>query len=494
MKKMERLCKELQSRVMSAEAAAELILPGMTLGMSGFGVVGYPKLVPEAIARLGKADGLRVFTGATVGTSIDDVLINSGLVDYRGPYQGIKGSRTAVNEGRVGYLDMHLSHMPTLANRWPGAVDVAVIECAMVTEDGLVPTTSVGSSTVYVKNAKQVIVELNTGVPENIYGFHDNYVAALPEQPAPIPVCHPMDRAGEPFIACPMDKIAAVVYSDRPDECAPLKPTDDTSRAIAGHIVRFLRDEIRAGRQPASLYPIQSGVGSVANAVLDGLRDAGFSNLYMYTEVFQDAALEMMKDGILAGASATAWALSREGLDELLGDLDPYRSKLVLRSQEISNHPEVVRRMGLIAMNTPIEFDIFGNVNSTHIMGRNVMNGIGGSGDFARNAGLSVFASSSVAKGGNISCIVPMVSHTDHTEHDTQVFVTEQGLADLRWKSPVERAELIIEQCAHPDYRPMLRDYLARAKRGGGNTPILLDEALSWHERYERTGSMKGER
>lgn len=144
-------------------------------------------------------------------------------------------------------------------------------------------------------------------------------------------------------------------------------------------------------------------------------------------------------------------------------------------------------------MNTAIEADIYGNVNSTHIMGTSMMNGIGGSGDFARNGGLSIFMTPSTAKGGAISSIVPMVSHVDHTEHDVQIIVTECGIADLRGKSPRERAELVIENCCHPDYRPALRDYYERAKAvaKGQHTPHDLNTALSWHQRYLDTGSMK---
>jgi succinyl-CoA:acetate CoA-transferase len=95
----------------------------------------------------------------------------------------------------------------------------------------------------------------------------------------------------------------------------------------------------------------------------------------------------------------------------------------VLRPQEISNHPEVIRRLGLITINTALECDIYGNVNSTHVGGTHMMNGIGGSGDFARNAHLSVFVTKSIAKNGAISSIVPMVTHVDHTEHDTDIIV-----------------------------------------------------------------------
>ncbi|TXI25270.1 MAG: propionyl-CoA--succinate CoA transferase, partial [Roseateles sp.] len=139
-----------------------------------------------------------------------------------------------------------------------------------------------------------------------------------------------------------------------------------------------------------------------------------------------------------------------------------------------------------------IEADIYGNVNSTHVMGSRIQNGIGGSGDFARNAYLSIFMTPSTAKGGAISCIVPMVSHVDHTEHDVQIIVTEQGLADLRGLSPKERAALVIERCAHPDYRPLLRDYFERARRDapGQHTPHQLGEAFAWHQRYLQQGRM----
>ena len=86
-----------------------------------------------------------------------------------------------------------------------------------------------------------------------------------------------------------------------------------------------------------------------------------------------------------------------------------------------------------------------------------------------------------------------MVSHVDQTEHDVQIVITEQGIADLRWKTPCERAELLIENCAHPDYRAQLREYLAhaRAVSPGKHTPHDLNQALSWHQRYLDTGTMK---
>ena len=85
-----------------------------------------------------------------------------------------------------------------------------------------------------------------------------------------------------------------------------------------------------------------------------------------------------------------------------------------------------------------------------------------------------------------------MASHVDQPEHAVDVIVTERGLADLRGLAPVERARAIIAGCAHPDYRPLLRDYLEDAIRArGGHEPHVLEKAFSFHTRYAETGSMK---
>ena len=202
--------------------------------------------------------------------------------------------------------------------------------------------------------------------------------------------------------------------------------------------------------------------------------------------------MALMDSGKLSMASSTALSLSPELTERVNRNMGDYRDRIILRPQEISNHPEVIRRLGVIAMNGMIEADIYGNVNSTHVMGSRIQNGIGGSGDFARNAYISIFMSASTAKGGAISTIVPHASHVDHINQDVQVIVTEQGLADLRGLSPKQRAKVVIETCAHPTYRPMLAEYYQRALAGsyGLQTPMLLDEALSWHARFVRTGSM----
>ena len=491
---MDRVAPIYSSQIMPPEQAAQIIRSGMTVAMSGFTIVGYPKEIPTALSKSGHARDLTLCIGASVGDEIDGALSRAGLIKRRFAYQSNKDMRAAINSGEVGYADMHVSQFPRLINEHAAPkIDVAVIECSAITADGIVPTLSAGCTDAIVRAADKVIVEVNTTLPKELYGMHDIFDIGVPPEAKVINILKPSDRIGTPFIPCLPEKIAAVVITDKEDQPAKFKPVTPSTARVGENVVSFLKGEIAAGRLPETLGPIQSGVGSVGNAVLQALTESGFKGLTMYTEVMQDAALKLLHDGVFSFVSASAVSLEAETRRHFYECINDYKDKIVIRPQEISNSPEVIRRLGVVALNTPIELDIYGNVNSTHTMGSRIMNGIGGSGDFTRNARLNIFATESTAKAGLISCVVPMVSHVDHTEHDVQVVVTEQGVADLRWKTPCERAELIIEHCAHPDYRPMLREYLARAEKTapGMQTPHDLKTALSWHERFLETGSMK---
>lgn len=491
---MERVASSLKNKVMSAECAAQLIKSGMVIGVSGFTSVGYPKAVPLALAASGHARDLTICVGAAVGDEIDGALVRAGLVSRRFGHQSNNDLRRAINSGSVLFSDIHISHLPTNMNQRAGLdVDVAIVECTAVTEDGLYLGASGGSADAAVRNAGMVIVEVNENLPMGLMGMHDIYDVGLPPHARIIPITKPNDRIGTPFMPCPPEKIAAIVMTDNPEPPQKFKPITPATQMIGENVVKFLKGEIAAGRLPENPGPIQSGVGSVGNAVLSSLAAGGFKGLSMYTEVMQDSAFSLIDQGVFEFASTSSVALAADNRKRFFEHIDAYRDKIIIRPNEVSNHPEVIRRLGVIALNTPIEVDIYGNVNSTHIMGTKMMNGLGGSGDFARNARISIFATESVAKNGLISCIVPMVSHVDQTEHDVAVIVTEQGIADLRWKTPNERVELIIEKCAHPDYRPMLRAYYEHALRvsSGKHTPHDLTQALSWHQRFLETGSMK---
>ena len=490
------------SRRMSAAQAAQLIEHGATLGLSGFTGAGYPKALPQAIAERARAEHaagrpfqVNVWTGASTAPEVDGALAQAGAMAQRLPFNSDASTRQQINAGTIDYIDMHLSHVAQQA--WfgfLGKLDVAIVEVAGITPDGrLIPSTAVGNNKTWLEVADKVILEVNTRLPEGIEGMHDIYYGtALPPRRVPISLTHADNRIGEPYLQVDLSKVVAVVETHSLDRDNVFAVPDANSERIAQYIIDFLVHEMKHGRLPQHMLPIQSGVGNVANAVLAGLLHGPFENLLGFTEVLQDGMLDLLRAGKMKRASATAISLSRGAYEDFEKNIDFYRERIILRPQEISNHPELVRRLGIIAMNSMIEADIYGNINSTHLMGTSMMNGIGGSGDFARNGYLSFFVTPSVAKDGKISCIVPMCSHVDHTEHDTQIIVTEQGLADLRGLSPRQRAQAIIDHCAHPDYRPMLQDYFDRARQQGAqHTPHLLGEALSWHQRCLDTGDMR---
>ncbi|MBU1383261.1 MAG: acetyl-CoA hydrolase/transferase family protein [Alphaproteobacteria bacterium] len=496
-------CPALRSKIMSADAAAALIAPGTTVGMSGFTGSGYPKVVAPALAARIEAEHARgnpfrlnVWTGASTGPELDGALAKADGIELRLPYNSDPVAREKINSGEMEYLDMHLSQVAPMAwQGFLGPLDTAVIEVSGVCEDGsLIPSSSVGNNKTWLDRADQVILEVNSWQNPALEGMHDIYYGtALPPNRVPIPLLRADDRIGQPTFRCDPAKVVAIVETHAPDRNAPFTPPDASARAIAGHLMEFLAHEVKKGRLPAALLPLQSGVGNIANAVLTGLTDSPFENLTAFTEVIQDGMLDLLDSGKLRVASATAFSLSPDAAADLNARMEQFRDRIILRPQEMSNHPELIRRLGCIAMNGLIEADIYGNVNSTHVMGSRIQNGIGGSGDFARNAFISVFMTPSTAKGGKISAIVPHASHVDHITQDVQVIVTEQGLADLRGLSPKQRAAVIIPNCAHPDYRDALKDYYDRALTGswGLQSPTLLDEALSWHQRFIDTGSMR---
>jgi len=488
---------------MSADEAAAFIQPGETVAMSGFTGSGYPKVVPAALARhidaahhRGEAFKVRVLTGASTAPELDGALAKVDGMSLRLPFQTDPDARQRINDGRMEYIDAHLSHVAQ--HTWfgfYGDIDTAVVEVSAIREDGLlVPSTSVGNNKTWLDLARRVIIEVNEWQPAGVDGMHDIYYGtALPPHRKPIPLSHAADRIGDRYLRVDPAKVVAVVRTDAPDRNSPFSPVDATSERIAEHLIAFLKHEVSLGRLPANLLPLQSGVGNIPNAVLTGLGASGFRNLTAFTEVIQDGMLDLLREGVLEMASCTGFALSPQANEEFKRNIDFYRQRIVMRTQEISNHPELVRRLGCIGMNGMIEADLYGNVNSTHVMGSRIQNGIGGSGDFTRNSFLSVFLSPSTAKNGSISALVPMVSHVDHTEHDVSIVVTEQGLADLRGLSPKQRARVLIDRCVHPDYRDALSDYFDRALHTsyGLHTPHMLGEALSWHQRWLDTGSMR---
>ena len=485
--------------VLTAQEAATLIQDGQTIGFSGFTPAGAAKAIPRALAArariehdAGRPFKVGVLTGASTGPSLDGALAEAEAISFRTPYQSDGVLRSQINSGQVRFVDMHLSMLPQAARYgFLGPINWAVVEaCDVTAGGGIVLTSSVGASNTYLRLADRILIELNRKHPPTLLGMHDIFEPQDPPARQEIPIFHVAERIGAAMCIVDPAKIVGVVLTDEPDESGGFDAPSPATEKIGQNVAEFLVGEMRAGRIPPHFLPLQSGVGNIANAVLGALGShPQVPNFDMYTEVLQDSVVDLLESGRCNFASTCALTLSPRMMERVTNNLSFFRKKIVMRPQEITNHPEVVRRLGIVSMNTAIEVDLGGNVNSTHVMGRQMMNGIGGSGDFTRNAYLSIFSCPSTAKGGKISAIVPLVSHMDHSEHSVQIVVTEQGIADLRGRDPHERADLIIDNCAHPDFRPQLREYLQLVKKG--HEPMSLSLGFSFHRAFLRHGEMR---
>jgi len=487
--------KPLLEKITDPHTASLCIKDGTNVCISGF-TAGYPKLIPQALverAKKGEQFKINLFAGASTGDSVDGILADAGLIGMRRPYMSSRIMRDKINAGELRFKDDHLSSLSAQVRHGGlGPTDVAVVEAVGITEKGhIIPTMSVGNTPTYVRAAEKIIIEISAE-PLELEGIHDIYIPEDPPYRMPIPIYRTGDRIGKPFIEMDPAKVVGIVFSEEEDSCAIFNTPGEVSQRIADHILDFVEHEIRHDRISPYL-PWQSGVGDVANAVLSGfINNDFFQSIDIYSEVLQDSVLELIDLGKIRAASGSAMTLSYKSRERFFNEIRRYRDKIVLRPVEISNSPEVIQRLGVIAINTAIEVDIYGHVNSTHVMGSRLMNGIGGSGDFLRNGAVSFIVTPSTAKGGDISAIVPMVSHVDHNEHSVAVVVTEYGLVDTRNLTPKQVAEQVIKKCAHPDYRELLWDYYQRAlHETGGHEPHILSEVYDFHRRFMETGSMK---
>ncbi|HJV24102.1 MAG TPA: propionyl-CoA--succinate CoA transferase, partial [Aromatoleum sp.] len=279
-------CAALRNRIMSAEEAASLIPSGVNVGMSGFTGAGYPKAVPSALAKRimdanlnGKHFKIGVWTGASTAPELDGALAMVDGIEMRLPYQSDPTCRKRINAGEMEYIDIHLSHVAQFVwSGFLGKLDIAVVEVAGILEDGrLIPSSSVGNNKTWLDQADRIILEVNSWQSAHLEGMHDIYYGTqLPPHRKPIPIVTPADRIGEPYLRCDLDKVIAIVETHSPDRNSAFSAPDENSRLIAGHILEFFQHEVRKGRLPKDLLPLQSGVGNIANAVMAGLNDGPF--------------------------------------------------------------------------------------------------------------------------------------------------------------------------------------------------------------------------
>lgn len=490
--------------LITAEEAAAFIHHGDTIGLSGFTPAGSPKVIIPALAErarreheAGRPFQVRVVSGASTGVTCDEALCEQDAISFRIPYITNKLASHKANEGSMQFSDITLSAMATqIREGYIGQLDWAVVTaCDLEVTNGMAriyPTAGVGISPTMCHYATQgVFVEINDLYFQKPKGLHDIYELERYPNRRPIPIEHVMDRAGKPYIEVPVDRIKGYLHMSVADAARPFAPPTPVTDRIGQNVADFLLDQMRQGLIPKNGMRLQSGVGSGANAVLHALgTSTEVPPFEIYTEVLQDAAVDMLMAGTVACASACSLTVSPEALKRVYDNKDFFSSRLVLRPSEISNSPEVIARLGVISMNTAVEADIYGHVNSTKISGTHIINGLGGSTDFSASSYLSIFTCGSTAKGGKISSIVPFCAHIDHTQHFVDAVITEYGVALLRNKSDAERARALVA-VAHPDYRPILQDYLRLAEKYGGITHHCLSAAFALHDTYRRKGDMR---
>jgi len=486
----------LRGKVLTAEEAAKLVVDGMHIGTCGTPTAGCPLSFFESLVKRGEqGESLKVdlWSCAPLSPGIDGKLVEVGLLNRRLAHQANPILAKAANKGEVHYADMGAAWVPLEVRKGSlGKLDLAVIEAVEITEGGgIVPTINVGDEATFLRYADNVIIEINMNMPQELSGVHDIYIPESPPGRKPIPLTSVSDRIGTPYIEVAPEKIKGIIISYKEVNAPGRAPIDETSRAIARNVVSFFEEEVQHGRLPENLLPFQTGLGALGGAILSELESSRFENLEVHSALLDDGVLDLIDSGKIKAADGVGLFFTKEALEKLAKNVEKYKEKLILRPIDIVNSPEVIRRLGVIALNTAIEFDIYGHVNSSHLGGSRIMTGVAGSIEFSRNGYLSIFMTPSVTRKGAISAIVPMVPHVDHTEHEVNIVVTEQGLADLRGLDPRERAREIIEKCAHPDYKPLLWNYFHEAEAQGGHEPHILSKAFSFHLRLAETGTMK---
>ncbi|MDR2721055.1 MAG: acetyl-CoA hydrolase [Puniceicoccales bacterium] len=481
------------------EEAASVVRNGDTVAFSGFTPAGCPKVVPHHIAmravrehEFGREFKINILSGASTCDAIDGELSRADAVLSKFPYQTDSTMRSGINHGKIRYCDLHISQCAQyLCDGLLGKIDVAIVEAADVLNGcELVLTTGVGLTPLFCKLADKIIIELNGYHGSKIFGLHDIYDVGKFGYRKHIPIFSPGDRIGEKIVKIDKAKVIGIVETNIPDSNFALSEFSLETNQIGQNVANFLIGEMHTGRIPVQFLPLQSGVGSIANSVLRAINECGdIPNYAMYSEVLQDAAIDGIKSDKILFGSACALSVTNGCLHEIYDNYDFFSKRLLLRPMNIANNSEVIGRLGLISVNTALEADLFGNVNSTHVFGKDIVNGIGGAADFSRNAYLSIFTCKSTAKNGCLSTIIPMCTHIDHSEHSVKILVTEYGVADLRAKTPIERANAIIDNCVHPEYRDVLRKFLSFG--GKSHEPVDIFKAYNMHRAFQQCGDMR---
>ena len=248
--------------------------------------------------------------------------------------------------------------------------------------------------------------------------------------------------------------IDVLTECDTGEVLMPDPEPDEIDRRVAAHVAALIPDGAT----------IQMGVGGLPVAVcraLEGHRDLG-----VHSGVISDVIVDLVEKGVVTNA--------RKGIDagrtvtgglfgsRRLMDFADGNDAIEMRSSEYTHSQQVLARVqNLYAINSGVEVDLTGNVNS-EIAGGRYLGAIGGQLDFVRGAfaspgGRSIIALPSTTPDGKHSRIVASLEGRPVTtpRADNDIVVTEYGIADLRGRSFSERTQRL-RAIAHPDFRDRL--------------------------------------
>lgn len=485
---------DLLDKVMDAEDAVKKFVAGSkAIAISGMTGTGYPKVVPRAMSeyveRTGEKFDVVVYGAGTVGVDLEEHLSRIGIRRRFPIGASAEVTRKLVNSREFEAYDMWLTEYSrwlrddVLTRRFSG-IDIAIVEATGVTEEGLVLGTSVDASPVFIEKARGVIVELSLVKPYML-GLHDIYVPKINEV---IPVRSVLDRIGDRVVKIPKSKVMAVVPSTIDDQRGAYSPGGDIDRRVVENIVDFLSKEASEDPNLRTDYvTLQPAAGPIASLLADRIHEIGFS-LSIWGEIASVRWLKTLSGNVKAISGSAIYTLPGDERlrEEFYENIDEFKDRVVLRPQAISNSPEIISRFYHINVQQAIEVDVYGQVNITYIGDRFIV-GVGGSGDHAKASYITIVALPSIT-GSGLPRVVPLVYHVDLVDHDVDIIVTDQGWADLRGLSPLEKARAIIEECAHPSYKDMLWDYLETVVKKTGHRPVDLRKAVEFREKLFTSG------
>lgn len=413
-------------KFVSAAEAVKLIESGDHVYIQGSTSI--PEVLVEALAQRGhELRDVTVYSGFAVGRRPsplcnpeykDAFLIDSFFIS--------NAFRNYINEGYGTMTPRFLGEVPELFRDGTCRVDVALVNCSVPNEDGLVSFgVSADLATAAVECADRVIAQINPNVPY------------LP---------------GDAVIH--VSQLAAAVEVDEPlVEVPTAVPTEE---------------EIRIGNYIAELIPdgatLQIGVGGIPNAVIRAL--ANHKHLGLHTEAMTDGVLPLLKSGVIdnscktvmPGKSVGSLALGSKALYEFLdGNED-----VVFKDVAWTNNPfTIAQNPKVMSINSCLEIDLTGQVCADSI-GTRMFSGVGGQHDFVYGSsrsegGLSFLAMlSKTNKGQNkIKPVLTPGAGVVTTRFQTNYIVTENGIVNLRGKNLAERAKLMVSVAA-PEFREEL--------------------------------------